>query len=244
MRTRRVWLYVVGEPPAEVATEHGDFSAFFRRAAAGTGVELHTWNGLGLALPDLRACDGVIMTGSAASLTTPEPWMEAAVELVREAHRVGKPLLGVCFGHQVIGAAFGGHVIENPRGWEISTWDIELNPVGRADPLFEGLPERLTVNFSHRDEVAVDSLSPANGVAVLAGNPASPVQALAAGPAVRGVQFHPEFDGPVVRAYLRTRAERLAAEGLDPAALAARAADTPHGRAVLHNFMKHFVMQE
>jgi GMP synthase (glutamine-hydrolysing) len=238
-----VLLQVVGVPPAEVAAEHGDFVAFFRRAAGAAPVELAAGDGLRGPPPDLRDYDGVILSGSAASLTAPEPWMEAAVELVRAAHGRGTPLLGVCFGHQVIGAAFGGAVVENPSGWEISTWEIELHPAGRADPLFAGLPERFAVNFSHQDAIAPETLARGNGVTVLAGNRATPVQALAAGPAIRGVQFHPEFDGAVVRAYIRTRADRLAAAGSDPAALEARAADAPHGRAVLANFIEHFVMR-
>jgi GMP synthase (glutamine-hydrolysing) len=243
MRTRRVLLHVVGAPPAEVAAEHGDFAAFFGRAAAGAPVELGRWDGVAGSLPDLRECDGVVMTGSAASLTAPEPWMEEAVELVRQAHDRGTPLLGVCFGHQVIGAAFGGAVVENPSGWEMATWEIELSAAGRADPLFADLPARFPVHFSHRDAVAPETLAPGNGVTVLAGNPATPVQALAAGAAIRGVQFHPEFDAAIARAYVRARAQRLAAAGLDPAALEARVTDTPHGRAVLTNFMKHFVMR-
>jgi GMP synthase (glutamine-hydrolysing) len=243
MRTRRVLLYVVGAPPADVAAEHGDFAAFFGRAADGVPVELVPADGVAGPLPDLRGFDGVVMTGSPASLTAPEPWMEEAVELVRIAHERGTPLLGVCFGHQVIGAAFGGAVVPNPSGWEVSTWEVELSPAGRADPLFADLPERFAVNFSHQDAVAPETLAPGNGVAVLAGNAATPVQALAAGPAIRGVQFHPEFDGALVRAYVRSRADRLAAAGCDPGALETRGADTPQGRAVLTNFMKHFVMR-
>ncbi|HTM20612.1 MAG TPA: gamma-glutamyl-gamma-aminobutyrate hydrolase family protein [Kofleriaceae bacterium] len=243
MRTRRVLLQVVGAPPGEVAAEHGDFAAFFRRAAGDAAVELVIGDGLGTPLPDLRAYDGVIMTGSPASLTEPEPWMEEAVELVRQAHESGTPLLGVCFGHQVIGAAFGGAVVENPSGWEISTWEVELSPAGRADPLFADLPGRFAVNCSHRDAVAPETLAPGNGITVLAGNRATPVQALAAGPAIRGVQFHPEFDGAIVRAYVRSRADRLTTAGHDPAALERRGADTPHGRAVLTNFLKYFVMR-
>jgi len=243
MRTRRVCLYVVGEPPAEVAADQGDFTAMFRRAAATGEVDLVPWDGASGALPDLGAWDGVVITGSPASVTEPEPWMEAAIELIRQAHDRAVPLLGVCFGHQLIGAAFGGAVVVNPSGWEVSTWEIELAPAGRADPLFAGLPDRFAANCVHRDAVDPATLAAGNGVTVLAGNPATPVQAIAAGPLVRGVQFHPEFDAAAIRGYLRSRADLLADDGLDPVALAARASDAPHARAVLGNFLKYFIMR-
>jgi GMP synthase (glutamine-hydrolysing) len=75
------------------------------------------------------------------------------------------------------------------------------------------------------------------------------VQALAAGPAIRGVQWHPEFSGAIVGAYVETRAEALSADAAareapddHPSRLRARARDTPWGAKVLDNFVERFVL--
>jgi GMP synthase (glutamine-hydrolysing) len=244
-----VLIYVTGEPPAPIAAEHGRFPAWFRALADQEHVVTEVFDGTGPGLPpDPRSFAGVVVTGSPASVTAPEPWMEMAVEFIRSAATTGTPVLGVCFGHQLIGAAYGGSVVRNPAGWEVSTWDVELTAAGRRDPLFDGLPERFSVNFSHADVVDHDTLSPANGVRILASNPRARAQAIGAGDSIRGVQFHPEFSAVISQAYVRTRyselAEDAARRGADddhPERRLAAARDSAAGRQVFANFIRHFV---
>lgn len=243
----RVCLYVVGDPPPEIAASHGDFERWFRRLAGEAQVDLEAVDGRAARLPrPISAYAGFVITGSPASLTAPELWMEAAVELIRHAHAERVPLLGVCFGHQLIGAAFGGSVIANPAGWEMSSYDIDVHA---DDPLFDGLPDRFTVNFSHRDIIDPATLSPMNGVTVLAGNATAAVQVVAAGPSVRGVQFHPEMTGAIVSAYVESRADALAEDAASrgdaqghPAPRLARAVDSPAGEQVFSNFLRHWIL--
>lgn len=243
----RVCLYVVGEPPPEVAGPHGDFPGWFHRIAGDAPIELEAVDGRAARLPrPLADYAGFVITGSPASLTTPEPWMEGAVELIRHAYSERVPLLGVCFGHQLIGAAFGGSVIANPAGWEMSSYELEVH---HADPLFDGLPDRFTANFSHRDIIDPATLSPLNGVTVLASNEAAAVQVVAAGPSVRGVQFHPEMTGAIVSAYIEARAQALAEDAeargdaeAHPAPRLARAVDSPAGEQVFRNFLRHWIL--
>jgi GMP synthase (glutamine-hydrolysing) len=145
----------------------------------------------------------------------------------------------VCFGHQLIGAAFGGSVVKNPAGYEVSTHAVELTDAGKADPLFAGLPDAFEVNLSHSDVVDAATLSPRNGVRVLARNAVTDAQAIAAGDALRGVQFHPEFSGAIMRGYVAARVDRIA----DPAAAAARARDTPAALRVFANFTRHWILR-
>ncbi|HKE15668.1 MAG TPA: gamma-glutamyl-gamma-aminobutyrate hydrolase family protein [Kofleriaceae bacterium] len=250
MVTRPVCIYLCGAPPAPIAAEHGRFADWFRRLLADHPLDAVEVDGTaGGRPPDPADFAAVVISGSPASVTEPEPWMDAAAELVREAMRVGAPLLGVCFGHQIAAAALGGAVRVNPRGWEVGTRAVELTADGRADPLFDGIGPHLRVNFSHRDVVDPESL-PAPGCRVLAGNDRSEAQAFAAGDAVRCVQFHPEFDGAATRAYIRTRHDLLAADaaargasGDHPDALLAATADTPDGERVFHNFIRHWALK-
>lgn len=244
-----VCLYIAGAPPDPVHAQHGSFTDWFARLVAAHEIELQPFDSRDGGIPALDRVDGVIITGSPASVTEPEPWMEAAVELIRDAHALRTPLLGVCFGHQLIGAAFGGLVTRNPQGWEMCTLDVELTSAGRRDPLFDGLPERMAVNLCHQDIVDAETLSPYNGIRVLAGSPRAAVQAVSAGSSIRGVQFHPEFTGEILRSYIHTRQDRLiedadqrrAPEDM-PEHLLARTQDSPAGERVLHNFLTHFVL--
>jgi GMP synthase (glutamine-hydrolysing) len=227
-----VLLLQLGEAPAPVYEAHGGYRSWFERAWEGP---LALFDGrTGETPPDARDFAGVIVTGSPLSLVTPEPWMDLAGTLLERAHDVGTPVLGVCFGHQLLGRVFGGRVIENPTGWEIGSHDVD---VVAEDPLFEGLGPRIRVNLTHRDVVEAASLPPA--VRVLAKNAATDVQALAVSDHIRGVQFHPEIAGAVCRGYLDARRHLLV--GQDPDALIAGTADSSDGLTVMRNFRRRFV---
>jgi GMP synthase (glutamine-hydrolysing) len=254
MPRRVILLYVVGAPSSPVVRERfGTFADWFQGLLARhDDVETRVVDAtLGATLghmPDLAGVDGIVVTGSPASLTAPEPWMGPALALVRTAHAEQTPLLGVCFGHQLIGAALDGRVIRNPLGWELGSHEIALSDAGRDDPLFAGLPARFRVNLSHQDIVAEGSLAHVPGVRILAGNAKAAIQALAVGPRMRGVQFHPEFSGPVTAAYIDTRREMLAEDAMQrhapedlPERLLAEVRDCPEGEQVLHNFVTYFV---
>ncbi|WP_248908844.1 type 1 glutamine amidotransferase [Halocatena marina] len=127
--------------------------------------------------------DGVVVTGSAASAYWDEPWIRAATEWVREADDRGLPILGVCFGHQLLAAALGGSV-EAMDGYEIGYREIE-----RSDsPLFEGIDDRFTAFTTHGD--AVTELP--EDATIIAENDYG-IHGFRAGHAF-GVQFHPEYD--------------------------------------------------
>lgn len=233
----RVLLYQVGEAPDPILAAHGGYASWYERA---WGAPLEVLDGRAASrVPDARDYDAVIVTGSPASLVEGERprWADEAALLVRGAHEKGVPLLGVCFGHQLIAWALGGRVIKNPRGWEVGRCEVEL--LEREDPLFAGLGARAWVNQTHRDVVDAGSLP--SGVRVLARNARVDVQALAAGDHVRGVQFHPEIDGAVSKAYVRVRYDALRGEGLDPDALLDGAGDAPDAVAMLQNFRTRFV---
>jgi len=248
---RPVLLYVLGEPPEPVAAAHGRFEDWFSALWARDPVDVTAFRGDRPARPPHPdGFAGVVLTGSPASVTEPEHWMEIAVEYLRLCAGVGVPVLGVCFGHQLIGAAFGGSVVRNPRGWEVSTRAIALTEAGRADPLFDGVDDPFEANLSHTDVVDAATLSPVNGVRVLAANDKADAQAIAAGDGIRGVQFHPEFSGAVARAYVEHRRDELAADADargaaddHPDAAARRARDTPAAIRVFANFTRHWILK-
>ncbi|MBI2893623.1 MAG: glutamine amidotransferase [Deltaproteobacteria bacterium] len=239
--SRPVLILKTGSTLPAVRERHGDFDWWFIEPLQADGREPARFRVIDLpagadpGAPD--ACAGVVITGSPLSMTVPEPWFDRAMEFLRSAADAGAPILGVCFGHQMLAAAFGGRVEQNPRGREIGTVEVSLTAAGAADGLFEGLGQRFSVNATHVD--AVVELPP--GAVVLATNDRCPVQAYSLGDRIRAVQWHPEIGREVIRGYIAGRSEILKREGFDPEDLLARASDTPSGGRILRNFDRRFV---
>jgi len=230
-RPRRICVLVAGQTIPAIAERRGEYPLW---------IQQHTgeaWPGewtshdvrTDAPLPAPEEADGFVITGSSSSVTERAPWMLRAEELVRRLAAARKPVLGICFGHQMIGQALGGNVTRNPRGREIGTVRVE-RPV--EDPLFAGLPREFDVNATHVDSVT--TLPP--GAEILASTAREPVAAFRVGPTVRAVQFHPEFDADVIREYLQTRADLVRGEGGDPDALLAGVHERTRGPDILRNF--------
>lgn len=198
---------------------HGDYPRWFERAL---GFEMpvvraHAGEKLVPALDKVRP-QGIIVTGSPLSVTERAAWMLELGENLLAIGARGTPVLGVCFGHQLLARAAGGEVVQNPRGREIGTVRMQLTEAGRKDPLFAPWangPE-IEVQATHVD--AVDPLPP--GATVLASNENTTAQAFRLSETLAGVQFHPELWAEAMRDLILSRRDKLAAEGRDAAALA------------------------
>mgnify|MGYP000365613726 CR=1 FL=1 len=175
-----------------------DTTRNFRRELDAELVEFHAADG---DLPGDHDFDGVVVTGSRSSVYWDEEWIDALVAYVADCHDTGVPVLGVCFGHQVVAAALGGRVDD------MGEYEIGYRSVERVadDPLFDGIGETFTAFTTHSD--AVVELPP--GARLLAENDYG-VHAFRLGESV-GVQFHPEYDTDTA-ASVTTRKDDLADE--------------------------------
>ncbi len=233
---RPVVILVAGDPVPGVRASRGGFAELIRGAAGASfggpwlDVELRD----GSALPEPETLSGAIITGSASSVTDREPWVLRGEAYLRELVRRRVPTFGICFGHQMLGQALGGHVARNPRGREIGTVPFD---VVRDDPLFASVHPPCRANTTHVD--AVERLPP--GATLLATTEREPHAAVRFSETAWGVQFHPEMDGEVVRGYLEARREILVREGFDVDRLIADTDDAPAGRATLARFLEIIV---
>jgi len=222
-----------GSTLPEIRSRRGDFEDWIR---AGLGMPAERLRVVavheGEELPAPARTSGVVVTGSPAMVSEREPWSEKAAAWLRDAAQVDTPVLGICYGHQLLAHALGGHVAPNPRGREIGTTEVHLTPGSRMDPLLSDFPATLRVHTTHLESV----LELPEGARRLAANEADPNHAFAWGNRTWGVQFHPEFDADVMRGYLRGRRDALLAEGLSPEGLEQAVTESPDGANVLRRF--------
>jgi GMP synthase (glutamine-hydrolysing) len=183
-------------------------------------------------LPEPSALCGAVVTGSSAMVSERAAWSERTAAWLARAVEAELPLLGICYGHQLLAHALGGRVERNPLGREIGTVEVSLRDEAACDALFRGLPRRLRVQATHVEAV----LELPRGARWLASSERDAHQAFAVGRTAWGVQFHPEFDADVMRSYLVERRAALTREGLDADALIREASDSPDGPALLRRF--------
>lgn len=186
----------------------------------------------GEALPHARDVAGAVITGSSAMVTDRADWSERTADWLREAVQLEVPVLGICYGHQLLAHALGGLVEFNPRGRHIGTVDVSLRDEARSDRLFKAFSEALHLPVSHRQSVT----RLPDGAVWLAEAAIDPHHAFRIGTSAWGVQFHPEFDANIVRGYIEARRDDMFREGLDADALWENAMDSADGTILLRRF--------
>jgi GMP synthase (glutamine-hydrolysing) len=216
----RVVVLRTGQPLSRVHAHCGPFYRLFmrfmnegeadpRRRVAVDELDV-TCRREGDPLPSLARYDAAIMTGSPAYVGDDEPWMRWGQRLIRHMVEIDLPFLGVCFGHQMVGRAFGATVGPNPRGREMGTVDVSITDHQAVidDPLWSTAPRSFQAQVTHRDVI----LDPGPHLRVLGRADHDDFHIVKAGPRQWGVQFHPEFDDVTMRLYLETRRSAFDAE--------------------------------
>lgn len=231
MAVRPLVIVHMGYPPADIRACVGDQPQWFRQAL-GQEQALHIVRPfLGEALPDVRDIRGAVISGSWSMVTEREGWSERTADWLLALMAQDTPLLGVCYGHQLMADALGGTVDYNPRGSETGCQAVVLNEAAQSDPLLEGLPTRFNAFLSHAQSVL--ALPP--GAVALGASELDAMQIIRYSPHALSVQFHPEFTPRIMRAIIESRSERLA-EHVDVARLVADCVPTPQALSILQRF--------
>ena len=207
----KLGILETGKAPAPLTEAFGSYPGMFRRllgaAAQRNGFELsfETIPLLdGAPLPDINACGAWLVTGSRHGVYDDLPWIAPLQTFLRNAHDAGVPLIGVCFGHQIMAEALGGRAEKSDRGWGLGVHRYQ--PLD--DPAWFGKrpPEAMDLHAVHQDQVT--ALPP--GARALAASEFCPYAALAYGPETApsaiSIQAHPEFQADYVDALITLRA--------------------------------------
>jgi GMP synthase (glutamine-hydrolysing) len=232
---RPLLIVKLGEAHAHIRERLGDFDEWIAAGLQSAGASTITVDPrAGEVLPDPREVAGIVITGSHAMVTDRDDWSVALMPWLVDAVAAETPLLGICFGHQILAQAMGGTVDKHPGGVEIGTLTIYRNANSHGDALLGGLPEQFDAQSVHWQSVR--TLPP--GAVLLAGTAFEPHHAYRIGPCAWGVQFHPEFSDDVLRAYLERLGPELAKENKDAAAITAGLHPSPLAASLLPTFAR------
>ena len=215
-----------GRPPGQLADEFGNYPAMFE-AMLGSGFEVESFDVQAGELPESRAHHAYLITGSPAGVYDPLPWIAPLQQFIRDAKDAR--MVGVCFGHQVMAEALGGHVEKSDRGWGAG---LHRYDVVRPEPWLDGAGT-ISVPASHQDQVVV---RPPN-TEVVAQSDFTPFAALAwtDRPAI-SFQFHPEFSPAFAKALIEKRYDIVP----DPDAAIA-SIDAPNDNARVGGWIRRFL---
>ena len=192
-------IFKVGETFSKISEQIGDFEQWIVDGLGDHHLPISIVDPRnGDLLPNLDAVAGAIVTGSHSMVSDCEPWSLNLSVWLREAVGINIPILGICYGHQLLAHALGGNVGYHPGGIELGSVPVHLASRAKEDLLFEHLPEQFFAHAVHRQSVR----SLPNGAVSLASNAFEPHQAFRIGDVAWGVQFHPEFSSAAMTGYI------------------------------------------
>lgn len=210
----KVTIIETGRAPGRLSEDFPRYPRMFEAllSAADAGLRFETVSLVeGEALPDVAACEGVLITGSPAGVYDATPWMEPLRRFVRAAFAVETPMVGVCFGHQIIADAMGGDVRKSEKGWGVGRHTYQLL---QHRPWMAGAGASVSLAVSHQDQV----ITPPEGAVTLARSAHTEHAMLAYAQApVMSLQGHPEFGDDFVAALYAARRGRLSDAQVDGA---------------------------
>lgn len=198
----RITIIETGRAPGRLSEDFPRYPEMFVTLLAGADETLsfETVPLLdGSPLPHPAAPAAVLITGSPFGVYDSTPWMEPLRAFIRGAAAARTPMVGVCFGHQIMADALGGVVRKSEKGWGVGRHVYQLT--ARRDWM-AGASGAVSLSVSHQDQV----ITPPAGAETLAWSAHTDHAMLAYAdfPAI-SVQGHPEFSDAFVTALYSAR---------------------------------------
>lgn len=143
---------------------------------------------------ELDLYDGFVITGSCSDAHGNDAWVHDLLSLLNKLNSMNIKLLGICFGHQILGRALGGKVTRSPTGWDIGVRTITLASTLPYTLSSLDIPSKLSIIECHRDEIRE---LPAKAE-VIAWSDKTGIEMFRYGDNVMGIQGHPEYSKDIL----------------------------------------------
>ncbi len=223
----KIGILLTGHPPDELQDKFSEYDAMFAALLEGNGFTYETFAVVDGQFPkDAFQADGWIITGSRHGAYEDHAWIPPLEDLIRAIQHSGRPLIGVCFGHQIIAQALGGKVEKFTGGWA----------VGRTEYDLEG--QSVTLNAWHQDQV----VELPEGARVTGTNDFCHNAMVSYGDNIWTVQAHPEYGDAFIQGLMETRGKGVVPDPLMEAA--ANRLPGPDDNATIGRHMAEFLKKE
>lgn len=216
---------------------------YFCRYSGLAESEITLCNGLKQSptIDDLKSYDALVIGGSGDFLISdndiPKP-REVVEKLLQDARREKIPILGICFGAQIMACAFGGKIELDESMQETGTFEVIRTPESVYCPLLQDLPERFDAHFGHKDHI----VEIPKGAVNLASTELSENQMFTfPGESIYALGFHPELDVQAIYDRLDYYAKQYCLTGEAMAKAKASTHDAPLSHLVLKRFFEKVV---
>jgi GMP synthase-like glutamine amidotransferase len=192
----RIAILETGEPPGDLEQRFGDYPHMFEDLLSGGDRSFKAYDIQKGDYPKPGSFDALVVTGSPAGAYDPEPWIKPLEEFLRANDNV--PMVGICFGHQIMAQAFGGKVVKSEKGFAVG---LHTYQVASHENWMDDV-DAFSIPASHQDQVV--ELPPESHVAACSAF--TPIAAIAydGRPAI-SFQGHPEFDATFATALIEQR---------------------------------------
>lgn len=190
-------MLMCAEDSEYVKKVYGGYVGVFVRMLAEEGERWDVYKVACGEFPDdneLDLYDGFVITGSCSDAHGNDAWVRDLLSLLNKLNSMNIKLLGICFGHQILGRALGGKVTRSPTGWDIGVRTITLASTLPYTLSSLDIPSTLSIIECHRDEIRE---LPAKAE-VIAWSDKTGIEMFRYGDNVMGIQGHPEYSKDIL----------------------------------------------
>ncbi|WP_424939529.1 type 1 glutamine amidotransferase [Aliiroseovarius sp. S253] len=211
----KIGILQAGHSPDELRDSVGDYGEMFTRLLDGHGFDFQIFSVVDGEFPaGTEDADGWLITGSKHGVYEDHAWIPPLEALIRDIRDAGQPLVGVCFGHQIIAQALGGKVAKYDGGWSVGRTEYDFGD------------QTLALNAWHQDQV----IDTPEGAKIIAATDFCANAAMMIGDKILTIQPHPEFTAPLVAGLIEHRGRGNVPDALLNAAEGALETETDNAK--------------